>query len=152
LPRHIAHTHPQVGVYGYTFALARLPPLLVSLTMLLEPVGGALFGVAIGVASLPGVWTWVGGAVMLIGLAAVVVGADRRTRTAAAAAVGTGQEKGGARALESLVGDEAPHVRLPDHKEDEDEQVHIGTAPTRPTEDTPLLQAHTGLAQPVPGQ
>lgn len=67
-----------MGIVGYTIALKLLPALVVSVAMLLEPVLGVLFGLAIGVNGVPGAWTWAGGAIMVAGTVAVTLGAHRR--------------------------------------------------------------------------
>ena len=63
-----------------------MPALLVSLALTLEPLVGTLIGWAIGVAQVPGVWTYSGGAVLLGSTAIVVVAGDRRQQAANTAA------------------------------------------------------------------
>jgi hypothetical protein len=78
-------------------ALRSLPALIVSLAMLLEPILGFGFSVALGVGDVPGKFTWIGGAILLVGLALVVVSTSRREaaeEAAAAAAAETEAEAG----------------------------------------------------------
>ncbi|KAA0150826.1 hypothetical protein FNF29_04940 [Cafeteria roenbergensis] len=68
------------GILGHTLAnlsLARLPSLVVSVSLLLEPVVGSLIGYAAGVQAVPHAWTFVGGAVLLVGAGMVTVGGKR---------------------------------------------------------------------------
>lgn len=68
------------GILGYTLALQVLPALLVSIFMLLEPIIGVAFGLIIGVNGPPGTWTYVGGAILLAGTAAVTYGAHKSSQ------------------------------------------------------------------------
>lgn len=74
-----------IGHTGFNALLKWMPALLVSLALTLEPLVGTLNGWAIGVAQVPGVWTYSGGAVMLGSTAIVVVAGDRRQQAANAA-------------------------------------------------------------------
>ena len=75
-----------IGHTGFNALLKWMPALLVSLALTLEPLVGTFIGWAIGVARVPGVWTYSGGAVLLGSTAIVVVAGDRRQQTADAAA------------------------------------------------------------------
>ncbi|OQR98480.1 hypothetical protein ACHHYP_08612 [Achlya hypogyna] len=60
------------GRMGFIRVLAYFDPLVVSITMLLQPVLAALFGVAAGVATVPGVVTCLGSAIVIAGTILVV--------------------------------------------------------------------------------
>jgi hypothetical protein len=62
-----------------------LDPLVVTLALNLEPLIGSIIGFLMGVASPPGVWTYAGGACLLVATAVVSIAADRRERAAATA-------------------------------------------------------------------
>lgn len=49
------------------YVLKHIAPLVVSVTLLLEPLVGSLIGAAFGLQGLPGPFTWVGGTVLLVG-------------------------------------------------------------------------------------
>lgn len=53
------------------YVLKHIAPLVVSVTLLLEPLVGSLIGAAFGLQGLPGPFTWVGGTVLLVGAAMV---------------------------------------------------------------------------------
>jgi drug/metabolite transporter (DMT)-like permease len=64
------------GLFGHTginAVLRWIPPLLVSVTLVLEPLLGSLLGYLVGVESAPGFWTWIGGPMMIIGTASVTL-------------------------------------------------------------------------------
>lgn len=75
-----------IGHTGFNALLKWMPALLVSLALTLEPLVGTFIGWAIGVAQVPGVWTYSGGAVLLGSTAIVVVAGDKRQQAASAAA------------------------------------------------------------------
>jgi drug/metabolite transporter (DMT)-like permease len=55
------------------WAIRYLPAYVVSLTVLAEPIGGTLLGVLLpGVREIPSMWTFVGGAVLLLGAAVTI--------------------------------------------------------------------------------
>jgi len=67
------------GVCGHTLLSALLKyisPLTISTAMLLEPLLGSIMGYFLGMQSLPGTSTWVGGFVLLFGLFLVVLGGE----------------------------------------------------------------------------
>lgn len=82
-----------IGHTGFNALLKWMPALLVSLALTLEPLVGTLIGWAIGVAQVPGVWTYSGGAVLLGSTAIVVVAGDRRQQGANAAASSDSSDK-----------------------------------------------------------
>ena len=76
-----------VGHTGFNALLKWMPALLITLALTLEPLIGTLIGWSLGLAHVPGVWTYAGGAVLLGSTAIVVVAGDRRQQAAAAATV-----------------------------------------------------------------
>ena len=63
------------GVCGHTLMsglLKYLSPLTVSTAMILDPLIGSVLGYFLGMQSMPGRWTWLGGAVLVFGLLLVV--------------------------------------------------------------------------------
>ncbi len=66
------------GHTGINASLKWLPPLVISVAVVLEPLIGSLIGWAIGVESVPGLWTWVGGPFMVVGTALAIVGSHHR--------------------------------------------------------------------------
>lgn len=73
-----------VGHTGFNALLRWMPALLITLALTLEPLIGTLIGWSLGLAQVPGVWTYTGGAVLLGSTAIVVVAGDRRQQAAAA--------------------------------------------------------------------
>ena len=72
-----------VGHTGFNALLKWMPALLITLALTLEPLIGTLIGWSLGLAQVPGVWTYTGGAVLLGSTAIVVVTGDRRQQAAA---------------------------------------------------------------------
>jgi len=66
------------GHTGINASLRWLPPLVISVAVVAEPVIGSAIGFALGVESIPGVWTLLGGPVMLAGITAAILGSSRR--------------------------------------------------------------------------
>ena len=65
------------GVAGHTllnYLLGYMSPLVIASSLLLEPLVGSFIGWLVGVGSLPGLFTWLGGCVLMGGLLAVVWG------------------------------------------------------------------------------
>ncbi len=59
-----------IGHTGFNYALRYVPAYVVSLAILVEPVGATLIAaITPGIREVPGIWTLVGGAVVLAGLA-----------------------------------------------------------------------------------
>jgi len=67
-----------VGHTGINASLRWLPTLLISVTLVMEPMIGAVIGWAIGVEEIPGMWTWVGGPLMVAGTVMVTIAVARR--------------------------------------------------------------------------
>jgi drug/metabolite transporter (DMT)-like permease len=77
------------GVGGHTLLnglLKFISPLTVSTAMLAEPLVGSLMGYAVGMQAMPGLYTWIGGFVLLGGLALVAYG-DNKEKNANASAL-----------------------------------------------------------------
>ena len=75
-----------VGHTGFNALLKWMPALLITLALTLEPLIGTLIGWSLGLAQVPGVWTYSGGAVLLGSTAIVIVAGDRRQQAAHATA------------------------------------------------------------------
>lgn len=67
-----------VGHTGINAVLRWLPTLLISVTLVMEPMIGALIGWLIGVEEIPGMWTWVGGPLMVAGTVLVTIAVARK--------------------------------------------------------------------------
>jgi len=67
-----------VGHTGINASLRWLPPLVISVGVVLEPLIGSLIGWLLNVEQVPGIWTLVGGPLMVIGCASAIVGTQRR--------------------------------------------------------------------------
>jgi drug/metabolite transporter (DMT)-like permease len=66
------------GHTGINASLRYLPPLVISVSVVLEPLLGGMLGWALGVEEIPSLWTWVGGPFMVTGTALVILGSHRR--------------------------------------------------------------------------
>ncbi|DBA79052.1 TPA: hypothetical protein ACH3X1_008910 [Trebouxia sp. C0004] len=73
-----------VGHTGFNALLKWMPALLITLALTVEPLIGTFIGWSVGLAQIPGVWTYSGGAVLLVSTCIVVVAGDRRQQAAAA--------------------------------------------------------------------
>ena len=120
-----------MGELGYTVALRFLPALIVSLVMLLEPILGFLFGVLLDVSDIPGMFTWIGGSILIVGLVIVVVSTSRR-EAAEEAAVLAAEAAAAAEATTSAQV-QFPSINADDHHTDADGKE------AAPTERTALL-------------
>eukprot|EP00878_Enallax_costatus_P014394 GHUV01015054.1.p1 GENE.GHUV01015054.1~~GHUV01015054.1.p1 ORF type:complete len:402 (+),score=87.18 GHUV01015054.1:361-1566(+) len=67
-----------IGHQGFNTVLKYMPPLMVSLAVQFEPIVGPLIGWAVGVALPPGIFTWIGGAVVLVAAAGATVATAKR--------------------------------------------------------------------------
>lgn len=54
-----------VGHTGFNALLRFFPPLVITMAIPLESIIGSMLGWVFGVSDIPGVWTWVGGLVMV---------------------------------------------------------------------------------------
>jgi drug/metabolite transporter (DMT)-like permease len=61
-----------VGHTGINHVLRWFTPLIISLSVLFEPIIGSLIGLALGTSEAPGFWTFFGGAMLIGGLALVI--------------------------------------------------------------------------------
>ena len=66
------------GHTGINASLRWLPPLVISVSVVLEPLLGGLLGWFLGVQDIPGMWTWIGGPFMIAGMALAIVGTNNR--------------------------------------------------------------------------
>ncbi len=66
------------GHTGINASLRWLPPLVISVGVVLEPLIGSMIGWLLGVEDVPGLWTLVGGPLMILGCASAIVGTQRR--------------------------------------------------------------------------
>ena len=66
-----------LGHTGLNTCLRYISPLVVSVAVTLEPVLGSLIGWLFFDSGVPGTWTWVGGAVLMVGLLTVVVAGEQ---------------------------------------------------------------------------
>lgn len=74
-----------VGHTGFNAVLKWIPALMVTLALTIEPPIGTVMGWAVGLADVPGVWTFTGGLVLLVSTAIVIVAGDRRKKAELAA-------------------------------------------------------------------
>lgn len=65
-----------LGLLAYNGALRKVPSTVVSVVMLLEPVGGQICAMVVGIAGLPSWQTMVGGLVLLLGTGLVSMSAQ----------------------------------------------------------------------------
>jgi len=70
------------GICGHTLLnilLKYVSPLVITTAMLTEPIIGSIIGYYLGLQSLPGTNTWIGGGLLMVGLVLVVVGESNVT-------------------------------------------------------------------------
>lgn len=120
------------GIMGHTLtylALARLPTLVVSVSLLLEPVVGSLIGAAAGVQGMPGPWTFGGGAILLVGALLVTLGAreeeDEDVEKEAAEDGEEGEETKGTRVASEVVAE----IEMTEPPERGEDRAASGPAP-----------------------
>ena len=68
------------GIMGHTFinyVLAHVPSLVVSVTLMTEPLVGTFIGVLMNESSTPGLYTWIGGPILLAGCILASVSSQR---------------------------------------------------------------------------
>ena len=70
-----------VGHTGINHVLRWLPPLVISVSVLFEPIIGSIIGWLLGTSAAPGLWTWAGGLMLVAGMLLVTLqeGSDRGT-------------------------------------------------------------------------
>lgn len=71
-----------LGHTGLNTCLRYISPLVVSVSVTLEPVLGSIIGWLFFEAGVPGRWTWLGGMVLLTGLMTVVVAGEQASQEA----------------------------------------------------------------------
>lgn len=65
------------GILGHTglnYCLKYVSPLLISISVTLEPLLGSLIGWMFFSTGVPGVWTWIGGPILMLGIISIVYG------------------------------------------------------------------------------
>jgi len=65
------------GVGGHTllnYLLKYLSPLTISTALLSEPLLGSVMGYFLGMQAIPGIYTWLGGIVLVLGLYMILLG------------------------------------------------------------------------------
>ena len=70
-----------VGTVGYINVMKYFDPIVISVVMLAEPLISTLMGVVIGVSPLPGIWTYVGGSIVILGSSVVMFGSKSSTES-----------------------------------------------------------------------
>ena len=65
-----------LGHTGINAVLRWIPPLTISMILIMEPVIGSIIGWVVGVDSIPQLWTIIGGSLMISGLALVTFGSE----------------------------------------------------------------------------
>ena len=67
-----------IGHTGINGVLKWLPPIVISVSVLIEPILGTFIGIMLGTANYPDNWTLIGGSIILFGLY-LVISADENT-------------------------------------------------------------------------
>ncbi len=73
------------GILGHTglnHCLKYVSPLLISISVTLEPVIGSIIGWLFFSTGVPGLWTWVGGPILLLGIVSIIYGEHLTHQTA----------------------------------------------------------------------
>ncbi len=72
------------GILGHTglnYCLKYVSPLLISISVTLEPVLGSLIGWMFFSTGIPGMWTWIGGPILMLGIISIVYGEHHTNQT-----------------------------------------------------------------------
>ena len=72
------------GILGHTglnYCLKYVSPLLISISVTLEPVLGSLIGWMFFSTGIPGIWTWIGGPILMLGIISIVYGEHLTNQT-----------------------------------------------------------------------
>lgn len=72
------------GILGHTglnYCLKYVSPLLISISVTLEPVIGSLIGWLFFSTGVPGLWTWVGGPILMLGIVSIIYGEHLSNQT-----------------------------------------------------------------------
>jgi drug/metabolite transporter (DMT)-like permease len=73
------------GILGHTglnYCLKYISPLLISISVTLEPVIGSIIGWLFFSTGVPGLWTWVGGPILMLGIVSIIYGEHLSNQTA----------------------------------------------------------------------
>ena len=65
------------GILGHTglnYCLKYVSPLLISISVTLEPVLGSIIGWMFFSTGVPGMWTWIGGPILMLGIISIIYG------------------------------------------------------------------------------
>ena len=65
------------GILGHTglnYCLKYVSPLLISISVTLEPLLGSLIGWMFFSTGVPGLWTWIGGPILMLGIISIIYG------------------------------------------------------------------------------
>ena len=65
------------GILGHTglnYCLKYVSPLLISISVTLEPVLGSIIGWMFFSTGVPGIWTWIGGPILMLGIISILYG------------------------------------------------------------------------------
>jgi drug/metabolite transporter (DMT)-like permease len=72
------------GILGHTglnYCLKYVSPLLISISVTLEPVLGSIIGWMFFSTGVPGLWTWIGGPILMLGIISIVYGEHLTNQT-----------------------------------------------------------------------
>ena len=72
------------GILGHTglnYCLKYVSPLLISISVTLEPVLGSLIGWMFFSTGIPGLWTWIGGPILMLGIVSIIYGEHLTNQT-----------------------------------------------------------------------
>ena len=72
------------GILGHTglnYCLKYVSPLLISISVTLEPVIGSIIGWLFFSTGVPGLWTWVGGPILMLGIVSIIYGEHLSNQT-----------------------------------------------------------------------
>ena len=70
-----------LGTTGYIAIMKYFDPVVVSMVMLMEPIVASLMGAVAGVSTLPGLVTWAGDGVVVVGSILVILSGSKKTET-----------------------------------------------------------------------
>ena len=72
------------GILGHTglnYCLKYVSPLLISISVTLEPVLGSIIGWMFFSTGVPGMWTWIGGPILMLGIISILYGEHTTNQT-----------------------------------------------------------------------
>ena len=72
------------GILGHTglnYCLKYVSPLLISISVTLEPLLGSLIGWMFFSTGVPGLWTWIGGPILMLGIISIIYGEHLTNQT-----------------------------------------------------------------------